>query len=219
MQIRAFSELIVTYANLAWISTRFPLLNERSHTVSSTSAVNSGISDFPLDSYFPADEAPYHLTQERFQSYIESYADAFGLRPLIQFHQPVTQVSQTISPGGEGWAVTSKPLDQPAPVVEYFDFLAVCTGQVQTPKIPTIAGQEKFQGDIVHISSVSDAEKFKGKNVVCVGNGETGSDITEVVAESADSCYLSVRNPFVCLPRNFFGGTYISARENEGVSL
>lgn len=176
------------------------------HTVSSTSAINSGISDFPLDSYVPEDEAPYHITQARFRKYVEEYANAFKLRPLIRFSHPVVSVSKTASGEKGRWIITAQPQNNEGPVVERFDFLAVCTGQVQTPNVPKFEGQDKFSGNIVHVSSVSDAEQFAEKHVVCVGNGETGSDITEVVAEKASSCFLSIRNPFVCLPRNFFGG-------------
>lgn len=175
-------------------------------TVTSSSAMNTGLSDFPLDSYFPKAEDPYHVPQAAFEQYISDYVEKFKLLPLIRLRHPVLHVSQSASPDGEGWIVTFHTNSSQKPMEDHFDFLAVCTGQVQTPQVPRFSGQDSFSGEIIHVSSVLDDEKFAGKNVVCVGSGETGSDITEIVAGKSKSCVLSIRNPFVCLARQFYGG-------------
>ena len=57
--------------------------------------------------------------------------------------------------------------------------------RAQIPVKPTWPGQDKFKGEIIHSMQYKGAEPFKGKRVVCVGAGESGSDITFMISEQA----------------------------------
>jgi Flavin-binding monooxygenase-like len=169
-------------------------------TVSSSSAVNTGISDFPLQSYWPGTENPFHVPQAAFCEYLVSYSKQFDLMPLIRFQSKVLSVVRC----GEKWRVIYKAVGEKE-AEDDFEFVAVCTGQVEVPKLPVYKGQDRFKGRVAHIAYVRNAGECDGKDVVCVGAGETGADTVELVSAAAHSCFLSVRNPMIVLPRNFYG--------------
>ena len=50
-----------------------------------------------------------------------------------------------------------------------------------------------FKGDILHSKDYKNAEQFKDKRVLCVGLGESSSDVTSEISSVAKQCYLSLR--------------------------
>lgn len=116
-----------------------------------------------------------------------------------------------------------------------FDYVAVCSGQAHIPKethfpgtcwvrvrtnlwpeihqprilhisIPT--GEEHFKGGIRHSSFMkqeSDLDIYEGKRVLCVGGGESASDVAMDVSKRASSTHIALRNPVLVLPRNLWG--------------
>lgn len=171
------------------------------HTVSSSSALNSAMSDLPLQSYFENQPDPFHVSQARFAEYIQEYVETFALLPFVRLRTTVVGIVRSAA---DQWLVSS--VGEAGVTEEVFDFLAVCTGQVQLPRRPAFEGQGVFAGEVLHVADVTDVSRFDGRNVVCVGIGETGSDISEAVSKVSKSFFLSIRNPFICLSRNLFGG-------------
>lgn len=140
----------------------------------------------------PQDQERRYWKREEYASYLNDFGNHFGLFPHIRFNTDVLGI-QIESP--EKYRVTTKDKDSGAVTEQEFDAIAVCSGAhaVHIPRIPKFEGAESFRGEIVHSATYRSPEPFRGKNVVCVGFGETGADVTYQIAEVANSCWLTFR--------------------------
>jgi dimethylaniline monooxygenase (N-oxide forming) len=89
-----------------------------------------------------------YATGEQVQTYIESYADAFGLRDSIQFNTKVTNAQQMED--GK-WTIQIEPKEGVAGTLD-FDYLVMSTGLFSRGNkyIPSTPGREVFPGEIMH---------------------------------------------------------------------
>lgn len=92
---------------------------------------------------------------------------------------------------------------------DYFDHFVVCTGiaSIDYANMPNECEQMK-SCNIIHSSQYKTAndERIKDKNVLIIGCGESGSDISYFVSKTAKKCVLMCRNgPGALLPRYAFG--------------
>ncbi|NOI26468.1 NAD(P)-binding domain-containing protein [Vibrio mediterranei] len=148
---------------------------------------------------FTADETLPDLkmwTAKEYTQYLKRYVKINNLEKLIHFNSRVIKASLT----DNRWHL----------IVNYngtkshleFDYLVVCAGSNTLPAFPQFSGQEKFKGDLVHSSSIKKPEEFKGRNVLFIGLGETGSDLSELISEYALGANLSIRRwPGYLIPR------------------
>jgi cation diffusion facilitator CzcD-associated flavoprotein CzcO len=74
--------------------------------------------------------------------------------------------------------------------------VVVATGYNRTPVRPDWPGQDAFGGDVRHASAYTNPDKYRGKDVLVVGAGNTGAEIAADLAESgAGAVWLAVRTP------------------------
>ena len=91
--------------------------------------------------------------------------------------------------------------------MEQFDHLVVCCGVNGEPCLPPMPNKERFAGRILHSAWLKNVDMCKGKRVLLIGLGESGSDLTLQVARIAQSsCVLTRSGPGYIIPR-YFGGT------------
>lgn len=126
----------------------------------------------------------------------------------IRLNTRIVSMSQDAQSGK--WVLQVQDVLKPEsePELMKFDYVAVCSGQASVPRVPVFPGQDKFTGSIRHSSSLQDEEDFAvfdGKRVLCIGGGETASDVALEVSSRASKCDLSMRNPVLVLPRNLWG--------------
>ena len=74
-----------------------------------------------------------------------------------------------------------------------YDCLCVCTGTNTWASLPKFPGQEKFKGTLVHSEDYKKPDIFKGKHVLVIGAGESGSDICNEISYHADKVAIVVR--------------------------
>lgn len=91
---------------------------------------------------------------------------------------------------------------------EIFDSVVVCNGRYSIPKLPSnsnITGLSNFNGKIIHSHDYRSPDSFEAKNVVIVGAGPSGIDISiEIAAVDGtlvNLCHL-LPDRFRDLPRN-----------------
>mgnify|MGYP001626697364 CR=1 FL=1 len=83
-----------------------------------------------------------------------------------------------------------------------FDGVIACVGTCGDPKMPTVPGQEKFNGPIFH-SSELDGKDAKGKNVLVIGGGASAIEALEfATAAEAKKTYVLARSEKWIIPRN-----------------
>ena len=116
--------------------------------------------------------------------YLREYADHHGITP--RFGVEVRRLERD----GDGWTVHTD--GTPLRVRQ----VVVATGFNRTPVEPAWPGQDSFGGDALHASGYSNAEKYRGTDVLVVGAGNTGAEIAADLAETgARTVWLAVRTP------------------------
>lgn len=160
-------------------------------------------SDYPYPA--SADEFP---TAEQIRAYLESYADHFGIRPLIRVSTEVVTVSR--APAGASadarFRVAVRPTAGPGTLATLpFDFVVVCNGVFCEPRLPQVEGRERFAGAVLHSSQIVDPSRIEARNVIVVGAGKSALDCAAWAARHARSCTLVFRAPHWMVPRHFFG--------------
>lgn len=131
---------------------------------------------------FPGSPDRYPLRDE-VSVYLRSYADHFQLP--IAFHQDVCQVKRNES----SFQVLTK-----AGTFYQARTLIAATGPFRQPHVPTFAGQEQFQGQILHAASYRHPEPFRDQRVLVVGAGNSAVQIAVELAQVAQVT-LTSRQP------------------------
>ncbi|XP_077560960.1 flavin-containing monooxygenase 5-like [Haemaphysalis longicornis] len=158
-------------------------------TTINTSKEMSAFSDFP-----PPKDYPNYMHHSKMVSYFRSYADTFGVTPLVKTRHDVVQAEPSADYEKTGrWEVLVRDLDTNSERREKFDAVAVCVGHHVYPNVPTFKGQEKFRGNIVHTHSIKNADSFRDRRVAVVGIGNSGVDAVVDVSYVASEVYLSTR--------------------------
>lgn len=142
------------------------------------------------------------------QSYLESYAEHFGVQPHVRLGTEVVSVARGAarSDGSHpGFRLTVRSSREGGDTdTRDFDFVVVCNGVFSRPYVPRLPGHDDFTGLRIHSSQFTDPNLLDGKNVVVVGAGKSALDCATVAADVADSCTLVYRTPHWMLPRYFF---------------
>jgi Pyridine nucleotide-disulphide oxidoreductase len=85
--------------------------------------------------------------------------------------------------------------------------VVVATGYENDPYIPEWEGRERFEGRLLHSGEYSNAEPFRGQQVLVVGPGCSGMEIAyDLVEGGGGKVWLSVRTPPNILLREGPGG-------------
>ena len=161
-------------------------------------------SDFPYPK--GTDDFP---TAEQVRSYLTSYADRFGVSTRLRLSTEVAAVSRARGSAGAtgGFNVRVRSAGPPVePDALAFDFVAVCNGVFAEPRLPEIAGRERFAGRVLHSSQLTDVGIVRHKRVVVIGAGKSALDCATCAAAHATSCSLVFRAPHWMMPRYLPGG-------------
>lgn len=158
-------------------------------TIINTSKEMSAFSDFP-----PPKDLPNYMHNSKMVSYFRSYADHFGVTPLVRTKHDVVQVTPAADYEETGrWEVLVRDLEANSERREKFDAVCVCVGHHVYPNVPTFKGQENFRGRIFHTHSLKNADKFRDRRVAVVGIGNSGVDAVVDASYVASEVYLSTR--------------------------
>jgi cation diffusion facilitator CzcD-associated flavoprotein CzcO len=133
--------------------------------------------------------------QQEILDYLRGVADAYGIRPLIRFSQPVA--SCTFDESTALWRVSTETGD------EYeADALVLATGQLNRPSIPRLPGRERFAGHSFHSARWDHGYDLAGKRVAVVGTGASAVQFVPEVAELAAQLTVFQRTANWLLPRH-----------------
>ncbi|MDX1394504.1 MAG: NAD(P)-binding domain-containing protein [Gemmatimonadota bacterium] len=154
--------------------------------------------DWPLP-----DDVPDFTPGVRIQRYLEDYARHFGVWPHIRFDTSVMNVRRSEIRRG-AWTV--KSLRDGVAVDEEFDQVVVCVGLYSSrPHVPRFAGQDGFDGEIIHVSELEDRSILAGKKVAIVGYGKSATDAAVEAAEAADETSIIFREAHWPVPAVLLG--------------
>ena len=102
-----------------------------------------------------------------------------------------------------GWLVeTSKD-------VSWHPAVVIATGLQRDPKQPTWPGEDRFHGEVLHARDFRNGRAYRGKDVLVVGAGITGTDLAQdLVRNGAKQVRVAVRTPPLLLPVTVFGVSF-----------
>jgi dimethylaniline monooxygenase (N-oxide forming) len=143
----------------------------------------TAFSDFPF-----RDDLPDYPPCGEVVSYLNAYADRFGVREHIRFETRVDKVA----PADDGrWIV--HVTGPSGPQAATFDAVLVCSGMFDAPLLPDYSGLRSFGGMLLHSRAYTDAAPFAGRRVLVIGTGSSGVDIALEVGQVAGQVWLSAR--------------------------
>jgi putative flavoprotein involved in K+ transport len=84
--------------------------------------------------------------------------------------------------------------------------VVVATGYNHAPFIPPWPGRERFCGELIHSAEYRNSARFRNRDVLVVGSGNSGPEIAADLAEDRTTrVRLSVRTPPQILPKQALG--------------
>lgn len=151
--------------------------------------------------YHPMPEDyPTYPSRTQVVAYLEDYARSLELD--VRTGVEVT-AARHHSPPAPGWQVDA--LDHGHPVTWYARHLVVATGYNATPVLPDWPGLDTFAGPVLHSSAYTNGARFRGHDVLVVGSGNSGAEITIDLWEHGARPAMLVRGPVHVVPRDVFG--------------
>jgi len=134
-------------------------------------------------------------SRDRWIQYLEDYAAHHQLD--VRFGTEVQRVTRD-----EGtWTVQTSKGDFDAPTV------VIATGFDHDPFIPDWPGRDGFTGELLHSSAYVDPTPYRDKDVLVVGPGVTGSEVSfHLVEGGAARVRVSARTPPHLSRRTWFAG-------------
>lgn len=85
-------------------------------------------------------------------------------------------------------------------------FAVIATGFDNEPDLPDWPGREDFTGELIHSSAYRNAEPYRGRDVLVVGPGTTGSEVALLLSRGGTGrVRVACRTPPNVLPRKFVG--------------
>lgn len=155
------------------------------HTVKDLSSLP--YKDFPKD-------YPTYVSKSDLIKYYKAYAEDFDIHPV--YHTEVVEIKKHQSK----WRIKSKEGQ-----IYEADKVIVATGTNRIPYLPELTDQATFRGDIIHSTDYKNPNPYKSKNVLVIGMGNTGAEISLDLAEQNINTFLSVRGPVNIVPRDLNG--------------
>jgi indole-3-pyruvate monooxygenase len=140
---------------------------------------------------------PVFLTRDQLLDYFGRYAELHGLAPFLRFGTRVARVTR-VDPEAHGGAEWQLETSRGPLLARY---LAVATAVNRVPKIPEIAGRERFRGRVLHSAEYRNAAPFAGRSVLVIGSGNSAAEISLDLAQGgARAVAMWVRAPRHFIP-------------------
>ena len=136
---------------------------------------------------------PIFPSRRDFVAYLHRYVEVFELP--IETGKLVTAVERN----GSGWVVRTNAGDMGATAV------VMATGIVSAPRMPSIAGRERFRGRVMHSVEYRRPSGFQGRRVLVVGVGNSGGEIGSELANFGANVTMAVRTGANVVPRELAG--------------
>lgn len=138
---------------------------------------------------------PRYVAREQLLHYLADYADHFGIAP--HFGEEAVAIRRLAD--GRWQTECRRGLRFVSPAV------VLATGANSVPHEPALAGQDRFQGTMMHSLSYREPTPFLGRRVLVVGMGNTGAEIALDLAQADVPVALSVRSPVNIVRRDVLG--------------
>ncbi|MFJ4283410.1 flavin-containing monooxygenase [Streptomyces massasporeus] len=158
----------------------------RLHTTAGTSKL-PGLS-------VPRQAGPW-VSRDDYVRYLEHYVAHHRLD--VRVATPVQRIERAEPGSGAQWLVHTPD----GPVAT--GAVVVATGRCHTPNLPHWPGRSTFTGTLLHSAHYRSPGPYRGRDVLVVGAGNSGTEIASVLAGAgAERVRIAVRTPPNILPRS-----------------
>ncbi|KAK3652456.1 hypothetical protein LTR56_005167 [Elasticomyces elasticus] len=187
------------YVGGLWHATRDAKLSSLPTTVVNVSRERSCFTDFPF-----RDGTSSYPTAAQVDEYLNDYCTHFHLWSRLRLGTSITRIERDDE--ASKWRLRTSTSEGIETTLT-FDKLVIATGSHSVPIMPSLAGSQDLEGDILHSLTYKDPEKFRNKTVVVVGMANTAVDTATGLVGVAKKVYLAHRNGCALLPRILNDGT------------
>jgi 4-hydroxyacetophenone monooxygenase len=139
----------------------------------------------------------HYSTQPALLAYFQECAERFDLRKLVRFETEVLQAAW--QDDRSVWRIRVRKPDGSEETLEA-NALISAVGQLNQPKLPDIAGMQKFSGPSWHSARWNHGVSLQGKRVAVIGTGATAAQFVPVIAEQVAQLDIYQRTPNWMLP-------------------
>ncbi|GMI93043.1 hypothetical protein like AT1G21430 [Hibiscus trionum] len=142
---------------------------------------------------FPSN-APTYVPKNGFIDYLDNYVSHFGITPRY-----LRSVESAVydSDAGKWRIMVTNMTESDATKSEVYisRFLVVATGENSEGLIPDVEGLESYGGECIHSSQYGNGRKYRGKEVLVVGCGNSGMEIAYDLWNWGANTSIVIRNP------------------------
>ncbi|KAK8663610.1 hypothetical protein V6N13_083419 [Hibiscus sabdariffa] len=142
---------------------------------------------------FPSN-APTYVPKNGFVDYLDNYVSHFGITPRY-----LRSVESAIydSDAGKWRIMVTNMMASDTTMFEVYvsSFLVVATGENSDGVIPDVDGLKSYGGECIHSSQYGNGRKYRGKEVLVVGCGNSGMEIAYDLWNWGANTSIVIRNP------------------------
>ncbi|XP_056855823.1 probable indole-3-pyruvate monooxygenase YUCCA10 [Raphanus sativus] len=136
-------------------------------------------------------EVPTFMPKNLFIDYLDAYVTRFQINP--RYNRTVKL--STFNMSNNTWRVEAENTTTGETEVYWSKFVVVATGENGDQYIPAVEGITTFPGEIVHSSVYKSGHNFSGKNVLVVGGGNSGMEISYDLNNHDANTAVLIRTP------------------------
>ncbi|WP_223279839.1 flavin-containing monooxygenase [Streptomyces sp. SDr-06] len=137
------------------------------------------------------------VARDDFVQYLERYREHHRLEVRLATRARRIEAAAASGTGGPYWKVQTGDETIAARAV------VVATGRCHTPHVPDWPGRDSFSGDFLHSADYRSPAPYRGRSVLVVGAGNSGTEIAGVLAQAgARKVWIALRTPPNILPRS-----------------
>ncbi|XP_054806315.1 probable indole-3-pyruvate monooxygenase YUCCA10 [Prosopis cineraria] len=151
----------------------------------------------PLMPHSPS--SPTFLSKAEFLNYIDNYVSHFNISPRYNRMVDVAVYDEAEKKWKIETTNTQVGERREAYVAKY---VVVATGENSEEYIPEVSGLDSFEGEIVHSKNYKCGSKYKGKEVLVVGCGNSGMEIAYDLNDFEARTSIVIRNPVHLLTKD-----------------
>uniref|UniRef100_A0ACD6A814 Uncharacterized protein n=1 Tax=Avena sativa TaxID=4498 RepID=A0ACD6A814_AVESA len=139
---------------------------------------------------YPKD-APTYIPKALFVKYLDDYMERFKIQPKY-----LTSVeSSKYDNDNKCWSIVARDMADCTTTNFIAKFLVVASGENSANNIPVIPGLHSFPGEALHSSRYKSGKSFFGKNVLVIGCGNSGIEISYDLATHGANTTIVIRSP------------------------
>ncbi|WZZ63969.1 hypothetical protein YC2023_075339 [Brassica napus] len=138
-------------------------------------------------------DVPTFMPKEFFIDYLDAYVTRFDINP--RYNRTVKFSMFDMS--NNKWRVEAENTVTGAIEVYWSEFVVVATGENGERYIPEVKGLNNFCGEVVHSSMYKSGRDYKNKNVLVVGGGNSGMEISFDLNNYDANTAVLIRTPVI----------------------